>query len=134
MRSRDWKKPRKCGWKECDETFIPKRRGQEWHSKACRYAAWNDKRQVVRLSEKGVQRRSLRTDIRNPLLRLSCAKQFALLEPSSQKILRTLLSQLAADAKNKAQKSWSANKAPMAAYWKAVSVYAGHAKRLLSEK
>ena len=33
---------------------------------------------------------------------------------------------LARDAAARAQKSWIQNKGPMAAYWKAVSVYAKH--------
>lgn len=34
------------------------------------------------------------------------------------------------DAQERAEKCWKKHKAPMAAYWKAVSVYAGHTARL----
>lgn len=127
-----WRKERVCGLKVCRSTFMPVRRAQKYCSPKCRVAAWDEERTFVRLSEKGVQRRSLRTDIRNPLFQLSCAKKFKLLDENSQKLLRILLSELAADAKLKAQKAWDSHKGPMAAYWKAVSVYAAHARRLMN--
>ncbi len=74
--------------------------------------------------------RSLRTDVRNPLLRLPSAQRIASLPPEAKKALRDLLFEIRADAKALAQKCWARNKAPMAAYWKAVSVYAGHTARL----
>lgn len=47
--------------------------------------------------------------------------------PSDARLaLVALLNELAADAAARAEKSWRANKGPMAAYWKAVSVYAKH--------
>jgi hypothetical protein len=42
-----------------------------------------------------------------------------------------LLLDIRQDAQVRAEKSWRSHKAPMAAYWKAVAVYAGHAARLL---
>lgn len=42
-----------------------------------------------------------------------------------------MLMDLRRDAADNAEKSWKKHKAPMAAYWKAVAVYAGHAARLL---
>jgi hypothetical protein len=45
--------------------------------------------------------------------------------------LRELLEEIAHDARERAELCWKKHKAPMAAYWKAVSVYAGHSKRIL---
>lgn len=44
--------------------------------------------------------------------------------------LRTLLMEIRKDAQARAEKCWRTHKAPMAAYWKAVAVYAGHTARL----
>jgi hypothetical protein len=41
-----------------------------------------------------------------------------------------LLGEIALDARERANTCWKKHKAPMAAYWKACSVYAGHARRL----
>ena len=46
-------------------------------------------------------------------------------------ILRDILKDISADARVKAEKCWRTHKAPMAAYWKAVAVYAGHTARAL---
>jgi hypothetical protein len=45
-------------------------------------------------------------------------------------ILRTLFEEMAADAAERAEKAWRIRKAALACYWKAVSVYAWHARRL----
>jgi hypothetical protein len=44
--------------------------------------------------------------------------------------LRDLLLAIRADAQARAAECWRKHKAPMACYWKAVAVYAGHAARL----
>jgi hypothetical protein len=75
--------------------------------------------------------RSLRADVRNPLLQLPAARRLAELPPESQAALRELLDELAADARSRADLAWRKHKAPMAAYWKAVAVYAKHTGRLL---
>jgi hypothetical protein len=74
--------------------------------------------------------RSARPDVRNPLLMLPSAQEIARLPADSRGALRRLLLDLRADARARAEKCWRQNKAPMAAYWKAVSVYAGHTARL----
>ena len=48
-----------------------------------------------------------------------------------QAALRKVLKAISADARARADKCWRTHKAPMAAYWKAVAVYANHASRAL---
>jgi hypothetical protein len=69
-------------------------------------------------------------DVRNPLLALPASRRIAALPEEARKALEALLQELSVDAGDKAEKSWQKKKGPMAAYWKAVSVYAKHAKRL----
>jgi hypothetical protein len=73
--------------------------------------------------------RSLRADVRNPVLGLPSAAQLSALPPEARKVLRALLLDIRADSAKRAQECWRRHKAPMAAYWKAVSVYAGHIAR-----
>lgn len=75
--------------------------------------------------------RSLRTDIRNPLLSLPAMQRAQKMGRLERLILRDLLREISADARIRAEKCWRTHKAPMAAYWKAVAVYAGHAARAL---
>lgn len=75
--------------------------------------------------------RSNKAEIRNPLLRLPAAQRLLALSPEARHVLADLLIELAADARERADQSWARHKAPMAAYWKAVSVYAGHLHRIL---
>lgn len=79
-------------------------------------------------------KRSSQPDVRNPLLTLPAAEQLRSLAPEAQAALRALLVQIAAQAGDRAEKSWRQKKAPMAAYWKAVAVYAKHAAHLLPRK
>lgn len=74
--------------------------------------------------------RSSRPEIRNPLLKLRAAEQIRALPPEARQALAALLLDLSQDARERADESWSRNKAPMAVYWKAVSVYAGHLHRV----
>jgi hypothetical protein len=73
----------------------------------------------------------MRAEVRNPLLRLHAAKTIMALPPDVRHALAALLQDLSLDARERAQQSWARNKAPMAVYWKAVSVYAGHLLRLI---
>jgi len=68
---------------------------------------------------------------RNPLLALPSARALTDLPPASRAALRALLLDLKRESNGRAQKAWATHKAPMAAYWKAVAVYAGHTARLL---
>jgi hypothetical protein len=68
----------------------------------------------------------------NPVLALpGIARLQALPAPVRAEISDALRS-IQADARVRAEKSWRTHKAPMAAYWKAVGVYAGHLARALS--
>jgi hypothetical protein len=75
--------------------------------------------------------RSVRADVRNPLLQLGddLAPLLALPE-ESRAALRTALKAMSADHQAKAQKAWRTHKAPMALYHKCLAVYTGHAARL----
>lgn len=78
--------------------------------------------------------RSIRADVRNPLLMLPAAQEIASLPVEARRALRSLLRQISADARERAEKCWRTHKAPMAAYWKAVAVYANHASRIAREE
>ena len=75
--------------------------------------------------------RSNRAEIRNPLFHLPAAQRLLALPPETRHALAELLTELAAESRDRAEHSWARHKAPMAAYWKAVSVYAGHLRRIL---
>lgn len=72
-----------------------------------------------------------RAAVRNPILALPAMTALRQLTPDTRTALRAILIDLAADARTRADESWRRHKAPMAAYWKAVSVYAGHIARVL---
>jgi hypothetical protein len=75
--------------------------------------------------------RSRRAETRNPLINLDAARRIQALPPETRQVLACLLRELSRDARARAERSWRQHKAPMAAYWKAVSVYAGHLNRLV---
>ncbi len=70
-------------------------------------------------------------EIRNPLLGLPSAKGIEELDPAVRKALGALLRELGKDANVRAEESWTKGKGPMAAYWKAVGVYARHTARVV---
>ncbi len=74
--------------------------------------------------------RSVRADVRNPLLQLPAASQIQALPPEARAALRALLKDLQIDCRVRAEECWRKHKAPMAAYWKATAVYANHTARL----
>ena len=74
--------------------------------------------------------RSARCEVRNPLLALPAARALIRLPPEARVVIALLLEDLARDARVRAEASWAKHKAPMAAYWKAVSVYARHLARV----
>lgn len=76
--------------------------------------------------------RSARAEIRNPILGLPSASLLKCLDHQSKAALRGVLLELRADAQVRAEQCWRKHKAPMAAYWKAVAVYAGHIARVLN--
>lgn len=68
---------------------------------------------------------------RNPVMGLAGFEKLRALDPTSRAALESVLRDLAADAHARAEKSWRTRKAPMAAYWRSVGVYAGHIARAL---
>lgn len=77
--------------------------------------------------------RSSQAEVRNPVLALPAAGRLVELQPEARDALRGLLLDLKADAAERAEKSWRTHKAPMALYWKCVSVYAGHIARAIAK-
>jgi hypothetical protein len=73
--------------------------------------------------------RSTRREVRNPILALPAAKALQSLPLETRAVIRALLLNIQADARQRAEKCWRTHKAPMAVYWKAVGVYAGHIAR-----
>jgi hypothetical protein len=78
-----------------------------------------------------VTQRSSRAEIRNPVLGLPAINALRNLDPAAQEALRLVLLDLQRDARRRAEKSWQTHKPPLAAYWSAVGVYAGHIARTL---
>lgn len=77
------------------------------------------------------QQRSNRREVRNPVLALPATQRLQELSPLTRAALRGVMLELREDARERANESWRKHKAPMAAYWKAVSVYAGHLAKVL---
>ncbi|TGQ69907.1 hypothetical protein EN829_014915 [Mesorhizobium sp. M00.F.Ca.ET.186.01.1.1] len=75
--------------------------------------------------------RSSRADVRNPILALPAAKRISQCPPEARRLLADLLYDIHLDARQRANDCWTRHKAPMALYWKAVSVYAGHLYRVV---
>jgi len=78
--------------------------------------------------------RSARAEVRNPILALPASDRLRSLDEPARAALRDVLLDLQCDARGRADECWRKHKAPMAAYWKAVSVYAGHVARVLGRK
>ena len=76
------------------------------------------------------ERAALR-EVRNPILSLPNAAALQAMPPEVRAALRAVLKDISADARQRAEKAWRTHKAPMAAYWKACAVYAGHIARVL---
>lgn len=75
--------------------------------------------------------RCSRADVRNPVLTLPAIAALRALPPEIRTGLAAVLDDLRADAAVRAERSWRQRKAPMAAYWRAVSVYSRHIARAL---
>jgi len=75
--------------------------------------------------------RSQRREVRNPILALPAAHWVRGVPPDARLLLADLLEDLARDAGQRAQDCWRRHKAPMAACWKACSVYARHLARVI---
>jgi hypothetical protein len=77
--------------------------------------------------------RSNRAEVRNPVLALPGFRVLLALPAPARHALRAVLIDLADDATARAHQCWRKHKAPMAAYWKAVAVYARHVARALAK-
>lgn len=75
--------------------------------------------------------RSSQAHVRNPVLALPSIARLQAMTPATPAELRLVLLELRHDAQTRAEECWRRHKAPMAAYWKVVSVYAGHLSRVL---
>ncbi len=78
-----------------------------------------------------VTARSSRPEIRNPILALPAIIRLRALDPEVRLVLQELLLDLQHDARQRADASWRRRKPPVAAYWAACGVYAGHIARAL---
>jgi hypothetical protein len=79
-----------------------------------------------------IKARSNCQNVRNPVLALKSIKRLQKLPQRQRAALRALLRDLAKDARRRAEDCWKSHKPPMAAYWKAVSVYAGHTAKAIA--
>ncbi|MCH4894307.1 hypothetical protein GO308_14395 [Sphingomonas sp. SFZ2018-12] len=73
--------------------------------------------------------RSNRAEVRNPVLLLPAVQALRRLDPEARVALQRLLLEIRDEARLKADKSWHTRKPPVAAYWAACAVYAGHIAR-----
>lgn len=78
--------------------------------------------------------RANKPETRNPLLALPSARAMRALPPEARDALAALLADISSDARARANESWRKHKGPMAAYWKAVAVYARHARLTLTAR
>lgn len=76
--------------------------------------------------------RSSRADVRNPVLALPGFAALQSLAPEVRQQIATAMRDIQRDARGRAEKCWRTHKAPMAVYWKAVGVYAGHIARAIA--
>lgn len=74
--------------------------------------------------------RSNRREVRNPILGLPEVQQIKEeMSSEERERLARILTIIAKDASDRAQRLWKSHKAPMAAYWKAKAVDARHLAR-----
>lgn len=69
---------------------------------------------------------------RNPVMTLPAYRRLHELPGPARQSLLEVLRDLAAQAESLAEHSWRTRKGPMAAYWRAVAVYARHIARALT--
>ena len=73
--------------------------------------------------------RSSSPEVRNPILALPSVARLRALNPEARLALQDILLEIQSDARLRAEKSWRSRKPPVAAYWAACAVYAGHIAR-----
>lgn len=79
-----------------------------------------------------MDKRSTRREVRNPLLSLPEIRELAEQPDDVRQALVSVLRSIQRDARSRADLAWRKHKAPMAVYWKAVGVYAGHLAKVLA--
>lgn len=77
--------------------------------------------------------RSTTALVRNPVLALAAIAELQALPEGARAPLARLLRELGHDATARGDKAWRTHKPPMAAYWKAVAVYARHIARAIEK-
>lgn len=75
--------------------------------------------------------RSSRAEVRNPILTLPSVARLRALSPDARLALQDILLDIQSDARQRAERSWRSRKPPVAAYWAACGVYAGHIARAI---
>ncbi|WP_230189029.1 hypothetical protein [Sphingobium sp. CECT 9361] len=73
--------------------------------------------------------RSTKAEVRNPVLALPAVARLRALSPEARQALQYILLDIQRDARVRAESSWRSRKPPVAAYWAACGVYAGHIAR-----
>lgn len=76
-----------------------------------------------------MSKRASRPDVRNPVLALPAVARLRALSPEARHALQEILLDIQRDAQVRAENSWRSHKPPVAAYWAACGVYAGHIAR-----
>ncbi len=77
--------------------------------------------------------RSNRAEVRNPVLAMPGVRRLQAMPQLYRDAMVEVMIDIRDDARRRADECWRKHKAPMAAYWKAVSVYANHIARALRE-
>lgn len=75
--------------------------------------------------------RSSKAEVRNPILTLPSVARLRALSPDARLALQDILLDIQNDARLRAERSWRNRKPPVAAYWAACGVYAGHIARAI---
>ncbi|BAV66651.1 MULTISPECIES: hypothetical protein [Sphingomonadaceae] len=75
--------------------------------------------------------RSSRAEVRNPVLALPAVARLRALSPEARLALLSVLLDIQSEARLRAERSWQSRKPPVAAYWAACGVYAGHIARAI---
>ena len=78
--------------------------------------------------------RSNRAEVRNPILTLPAVARLRALDPETRRVLQDILIELQQDARLRAEASWRSRKPPLASYWAACGVYAGHIARAIGPR
>ncbi|WP_210358985.1 hypothetical protein [Sphingomonas beigongshangi] len=78
--------------------------------------------------------RSSKAEVRNPVLTLPAVAKLRALSPEARLALQSELLEIQSDARLRAERSWRTRKPPVAAYWAACGVYAGHIARAIGPR